>query len=88
MIIGVGLVTQRHIATQPCISQEPVQYELQRTNVSARRVPKLLGPYQKRAKRVMFKKKHAGFQKDLEEFIKEFATVDKSLVDHFEFSPR
>ena len=58
------------------------------TKVSARWVPKLLGPDQKRLRSNMSKNNLAFFYADPERFIRRFVTMDETWVHHFQPEPK
>ena len=78
MILADRRIKQRYIATHLGISQERVQAiihnELNMTKVSARWVPKLLGPDNKRIRHNMSRDNLARFNANPEKFIKQFVT--------------
>ena len=88
MILEDRRRTQRYIATQLGISQEHVHAvihnELQMTKVSARWVPKLLGPDQKRIRHNMSRDNLVIFEKNPEKFLQQFVTVDETWIHHFQ----
>ena len=80
-------LTEHFIATELDISQERVHAiihnHLEMTKVSARWVPKLLGPDQKRLRCNMSKNNLAIFDADPHRFISRFVTMDETWVHHF-----
>jgi histone-lysine N-methyltransferase SETMAR len=88
MILADRRIKQRYIATQLGISQERVHAiilnELHMTKVSARWVPKLLSPDNKRIRFNMSRDNLARFDANPDKFMKQFVTMDETWVHHFQ----
>jgi histone-lysine N-methyltransferase SETMAR len=88
MILADRRIKQRYIATQLGISQERVHAiihnELNMMKVSARWVPKLLGPDNKRIRHNISRDNLARFNMNPEKFIQQFVTMDETWVHHFQ----
>ena len=84
MLLTDRRLTKRYIATALGISEECVNAiihnHLEMTKVSARWVPKLLGDEQKRLRYNMSKKNLVIFDFDPERFIRQFVTIDETLI--------
>ena len=88
MILGDWRIKQQYIVTQLGIYQEDVliiiHNELNMTKVSARWVPKLLGPDNKQIQHNMSRDNLARFNAIPVKFIKQFVTMDETWVHHFQ----
>jgi len=88
MILADQQIKQRYIATQLGISQECVHAiihnELRMMKVSARWVPKLLDPDNKRIRHNMSRDNLARFNAIPEKFIQQFVTMDETWIHHFQ----
>lgn len=81
-------ISERRIAVELEISQERVHniihQELGMSKVSARWVPRLLTPDQKRSRRLISKDNLALFEQDPEDFLQRFITMDETWVHHYQ----
>ena len=84
MLLSDRRLTERYIAQEMGMSQKRVHAiiinDLGMTKVSAKWVPKLLGPHQRRLRRNMSRTNLALFDADPERFV----TMDKTWVHHFQ----
>ena len=88
IILADRRTTQRTIAFELQISQERVHniihQDLGMTKVSARWVPRLLTPDHKRARLVTSRDNLALFERDPEDFLQRFVTMDETWVHHYQ----
>ena len=88
MLLSDRRLTERYIAQEMGISQQRVHaiiiINLGMTKVSAKWVPKFLGPDQRRMRRNMSRTNLALADADPERFVKRFVTMDETWVHHFQ----
>ena len=88
MVMDDRRLTVRFIAETVGISQDRVHHilnnELEMTKVSARWVPRLLTPDQKRTRLGMSRENLEIFEADPDDFTERFMTMDECWVHHFE----
>ncbi|XP_076039451.1 protein GVQW3-like [Oratosquilla oratoria] len=88
MVMEARRLSSRQIATRMGISQERavnnLTNELGMSKVSARWVPRLLTPDQKKTRRTMSAENLELFEADPEDFMARFVTMDESWVHHYQ----
>ena len=88
IILSDRRTTERSIAFELQISQERVHHiiheELGMSKVSTRWVPRLLTPDHKRARLVTPRDSLVLFEQDPDNFLRQFLTVDKTWVHHYQ----